>query len=347
MSRYKQPYSIFKRGKYYYYRTYTPDGVRTVAKTTGQTSKSAAKDYCDKLYLSGQLVGCNKTFEDYAKDFFKANSPYAVDRLEPLTVNTLKAYNSKFNSYILPYFGKYKLTDINYSLVKRFRIEMLQKYSASNVTGVMSLLSQVLNSAYRDRLIPVNPVTYLDGLKTKSNNRDAFRLNEVQYLYKNIPEEFKNLILLMAITGMRISEAVGVTSEDIVQADGFEYIDLKRQYNKKEYKPLKTKEAREIPITPEIKNLINNDLTLPDNIYKYFQPIKETFENADERGLCFHCLRHFFFTTIIAEGITEIKAKKLVGHSLKGMNDVYLNLKAADLIEIIPWQKKYYELITQ
>lgn len=49
MSRYRENYTIFKRGKYWYYRTYTIDGVRTTAKTTGCTLKSEAKLYIESI----------------------------------------------------------------------------------------------------------------------------------------------------------------------------------------------------------------------------------------------------------------------------------------------------------
>lgn len=43
MPNYRQSYTLFKRGKYFYYQTYTPDGIRTGAKTTHQTNKTLAK----------------------------------------------------------------------------------------------------------------------------------------------------------------------------------------------------------------------------------------------------------------------------------------------------------------
>lgn len=347
MSRYRQPYTLFKRGKYWYYRTYSPDGVRTTARTTGQTTKTGAKEYCDKLYLSGNLYTSNLTFNEYAAHFYDDNAPYVKDRVTPLAENSLRGLRVRMRNYLLPYFGEVKVQDITYTKLKEFRIWMLNEkgYSVSNVVSTMSTLKHIIDSAHRDRLIPVNPFDYLETISAPQDVRDAFRLNEVIKLYCEIGEEFRHTILLIALTGMRISEAVGVTDDMVHKAEKCEYIYLDRQYNLKKYKPLKGRKIRSVPIIPEIKDLFGFDDTRLSHLYKVFNEIKPQFENADERQLCFHSLRHFFYTSIIAEGIPEVKAKYLVGHSLKGMNNVYLNLKPDDLIEILNWQQKTLEEI--
>ena len=320
MSRYKQPYSLYKRGDYWYYRTYTPDGVRTSGKTTGCTSKNAAKDYCNKLYLSGSLYTSEKTFFEYAAHFYDDKSPYVKDRLTPLSENTLRGYRIKMSQYIMPFFGKKKMGDINYTMLKNFRIKMLNDgYAASNVISTLSCLKHIIDNAYRDRIISVNPFSYLEPMNVPTTNRDAFTLEEIKILYNSIGEEFRNTILLMAITGTRISEAIGITINDVKKAEKCEYIDLHQQYNLKKYKPLKGKNARPIPIIPEIKELFGFEPTRLPAFYRTFQPIKKKFENYKERDLAFHSLRHFFITSAKSNGINDIKVEYIAGHSLKGI----------------------------
>lgn len=342
MSRYREPYTLYKRGDYWYYRTYTPDGIRTAGKTTGQKNKTAARDYCNKLYLSGSLWTSEKTFGEYAKHFYDDNSPYVRDRITPLTENTLRGYRIKMNQYIMPYFSKYKIADINYTVLKRFRIQMLEKYAPSNVVSTMSTLKHIIDNAYRDRLIPVNPYDYLETFNVQKKERDAFTYEEIIYIYKNIPEEFKNIILLMACTGLRISEAIGITSEDFCSADDFEYIHLWRQFNNHKYKDLKNKELRDIPIIPEIKQLIGFDPTRLSALYRYFEPLKKQLTNFEERKLCFHSLRHYFITASKSAGINPLKVETIAGHSLRGITKIYTNFKVTDLKDILSWQKDFY-----
>ena len=88
MPRYRQTYTLFKRGKFFYYRTYTAEGVRTTAHSTGCTSLTAARVYCDRLFLEGKMfAGSGMTFRNYAAGFFDKDSVYAKDNgLSPRSI---------------------------------------------------------------------------------------------------------------------------------------------------------------------------------------------------------------------------------------------------------------------
>ena len=347
MGRYKQNYTLYKRGKYWYYQTYDNRGIRTTGKTTGQTSRGAAKKYCDELFLKGELWNSGMSFYNYAVDFYSPEKPYLKDRVTPLAKNSIKGINVKMQYYILPYFKDYKLADINYTKLKEFRIWMLTQYSPSNVVSTMSCLKHIFDYAYRDGLIKTNPFSYLEPLQAPQENRDAFTLEEVRKLAAQVIPEFHNIILLMALTGMRISEAVGITQDDIKQGDGFLYIDLNKQWNRGEYTPLKNKNARVIPIIPEIRDFIGFTLTRVPALYREFQKVKKSFPDAEKRKLCFHSLRHFFITNAKARNIPDVKVEFIAGHSLKGISKVYTNFKADDLLEILEWQKNTLKELLQ
>lgn len=351
MSRYKQPFTLYKRGKYWYYRTYTPDGLRTSGKTTGQTSKNMAKEYCNNLYLSGNLFKSEILFADYAGRFFDDDSTYVKDRINPLAENTLRGYRTRMKINIMPYFQKMKIGDITYSTLKNFRSALIEEdYSPSVVVSTMNTLKHIIDAAFRDRLIPVNPFTYLEPMEAKKKPRDAFRLEEIRILYSSL-KEFQKTILLMALTGTRISEAVGLRYSDVkTTKNGVEWIDLKEQYNLKKYKKLKTQDARPIPIIPEIKELFGFDHTRLSAFYKDFQPVKAGFERAEERNLSFHSLRHFFISNSKAEGVNPVKVEFMAGHKLKKNSNeeaTYTHFTADDMTEILEWQRETWKKITE
>jgi len=345
MSRYKQPYSLYKRGKYWYYRTYDDRGIRTTAISTGKTSKAAAQTFCDALFKAGELWQSNKTFYEYAAHFYDDNRPYLRDRVEPLSENTIKGLRVKMTQYILPYFGSMKLANIKYTDLKQFRIKMLENYAPSNVIQTMSCLKHIFDAAFRDREITVNPFEYLEPLAAKQNNRDAFTLEEITKLYNLIGPEFQNIVLLMALTGLRISEAVGVRPEDIKTEGDIIYIDLKEQLNNQKRKPLKNKECRQIPVIPEVKELIGFEPTRLAAFYRLYNKVKLEFPNAVERQLSFHSLRHFFITNAKSCGVISAKVETIAGHSLRGMEKVYTNFKVEDLTDILPWQLEIFNKI--
>lgn len=344
MGRYRLPYTLTKRGKYWYYRTYDPRGVRTTAKSTGCTKKADAHAYCDKLYLSGGLYNSNVLFKDYASHFYDDDSSYVKDRTQPLSENTIIGYRIRMEQNIMPFFEKYKMGDIKYTHLKMFRVYLIDKgYAPSVVAATISCLKHIFDTAYRDGLISTNPYTYLESLSIPNNERDAFTVDEVKIIYESIDKEFKEQILLMALTGMRISESQGVTKDDIIHTDNYSYINLTKQFNKKKYKPLKGKYARPIPIIPEMEHLIHedrfDDTRLPA-FYKAFQPVKNNIERHEERRLSFHSLRHFFITNAKSYGIVESKVERIAGHSLKGISKVYTNYGVEDLLDILEWQRE-------
>lgn len=352
MGRYKQPYSLYKRGKYWYYRSYTPEGVRTIAKTTGKKNKTEARLYCESLYLYGRLYESNVTFENYAAHFYDEDSIYFKDRAVELSENTKNNYKRNLTNYLMPYFKTMKLSDISYSVLKQFRTSLLESgLKTSSVHNTMSILKHILTAAYRDDVIAINPFDKLEPISAKGQDRDAFTLAEVKQLYNIIGEEFQRQILLMALTGMRISEAYGVRYSDIKTSEGgIKYIDLKEQFNNKKYKPLKNKDIRPIPITEDIYNLLEPDAyddTRTAKFYKVYNEKKEVFDNYKERLLSFHSLRHFFITNAKSSGVIESKVEFIAGHKLKKMASVYTNYKPDDLKEILQWQEKTYKLITE
>lgn len=350
MSRYKQPYTLYKRGKYWYYRTYTPDGIRTTAKTTGQTSKPLAKKYCDGLFLSGMLWTSDRTFGEYAAHFYDDNSLYFKDRVIPLAENTIKNYQKNMRLLIMPFFQKIKLCDINYTKLKQFRSSLIEReYSALSIQQTMSVLKHIIDTAYRDRLIPVNPYDLIEPIKLQQSFRDAFTLEEVRHLYSRISPEFKKTILLLALTGCRISECLGVTPESVKKGNfnGF-FITIDKQLNQGKIKPVKGRVGRSVPIIPELIDCIGFEPTRLSAFYRAFLEIKPDFERAEERLLCFHSLRHFFITNAKSFGIQERKVEYLAGHSPKDkIVKVYTNYRIEDVTEILKWQEETIKKIRQ
>ena len=87
MGRYREHFTLYYRlrkngAKIWYYRTYSPDGVRTCGKSTGLESKAKARAYCEELFKKGKLWGGScKFFGDFAEGFFDDTSAWFRDRM--------------------------------------------------------------------------------------------------------------------------------------------------------------------------------------------------------------------------------------------------------------------------
>lgn len=345
MPKYRQTYTLFKRGKYYYYRTYDETGVRTTAHTTGKTSMTAAKLYCDELFKANKLIPqSGQTFSQYAKGFFDDNSVYTKDN--KLAANSAILYRSILDTCLIPLIGNKSLADINHTMLKKIRQELLDKgLSPATVKTRMITLHIIIKSAYLDGLIQRDPFDSLGKLKISTPHRDAFTIGEVAKIYSSAKDEMKKHILMLALTGMRTSEYAAVSIAELNKEDGITYIHLERQYNKKEFKPLKSKKPRDIPISKELVSLVGDycqDVSFSEVFTKYIKKL----DRWKERKLCAHSFRHFFISSAKSYGINHLKVEAIAGHSLKGIQEVYTNFKVPDLAEIIKWQEWAYGQIT-
>lgn len=346
MGRYRKPFTLYKRGDYWYFKTYDSDGYRTTGKTTGQTRKKLAEEYCMELLKINQLGFARLTLADYTEHFFDDDSPFVTDRVKPLAYSSLRQHRQYLRLHILPAFGSSKLQEISFSDLKTFRQKLLKDgLKANTINGIFQTFNQIMKYAYLDNKINKNPLQGFGSLP-RPNNRDSFKREEILYICNQAPEEVRDFIMFLALTGMRLSECFGVTMRDIKKEDDVIYIELTKQLTEiGSYTPLKTKEKRIIPLADCVLPLIHEWIFNHARIKHIMKPIIRSIEGWEKRGLCMHSIRHFFITDTKATGINPIFIESIAGHSLHGIEAVYTNFHAKDLKSIRQWQEDLYKEI--
>lgn len=211
--------------------------------------------------------------------------------------------------------------------------------------GRFSVLKIIMENARKDKIINYNP---LSDLKQLSPKRDevivAYSKEQIKLIMAKVPNEYKELIMLLCLTGTRISEALGLTPEDVkTSPGGILYIDVKKQWSatQKKYVPLKSL-SREIPIIPEIKELLKNE-------YKSYQVSCKIVRSAaleiTDNVSTFHSFRHFFISEAKSKNVPEKKVEYLAGHTLPGIEKTYTHFTADSCTEILEYQKELYPLL--
>ena len=373
MGRIKENYTLFYRlrkngKKVWYYRTYTLDGKRTCGKSTGCESKAKARAFCEDLLTKGHIWGGScKYFKDYATTFFDFNSPWVKDRMSCGTIDNpalsksyIHSLQQHLRNYILPFFGNYKILDLKPSITKLFRAELLEKGIApkgktarplapKTINNIVSTFKIICDAALADGIMTIDPLKTIRQLKGKENPRDAFVIDELQKIVSNLRnKESYATVLTCACTGMRISEVLAIREQTIYE----NYLDVYDQLYKNELKNVKTKEARKIPITKELFDIIKNDKYCPSYErvrYELQKAIKETGleEERLKRGLCIHSLRHFFNTYMLSENVPGHKVAAVMGHSsgVGSMQERYTNWKPEMFPEVYEAQEKLLNII--
>ena len=366
MPRYKEPFTIFPRtlpsGRIvYYYRTYSPDGERTTAHSTGKTNKTQARNYCADLLSQGLLYSSSgMTFGLYAKGFFDDNSQWMGDKIQsgqgkaqPVARNTLINYRRALDSFLIPFFQNIKLIDLRPFHIKKFRNGLIENHYSNSVINLScTCLKIILSYAKADRLIMIDPFVSVPAMYVNAKVREAFTVEQLQTVFKKKWEnnERKVFSLIAATTGMRISEISAMRKETVFD----NYIDVKDQFVNNRLSPVKDGEKRKVRICKTLSSLISDcrkdGFLFPDNQVSYrrdfYTNLGLSKEEREKTGLTYHTLRHFVNTYLITNGIAEIKVKSILGHSSgKGsMTERYANFRPEHFDDVAEIQEKLLSL---
>lgn len=363
MPRYKEPFTIFPRklksGKtVYYYRTYSPDGERTVPRSTGLTNKTQARNYCSELYAAGMLYcGTGISFGAYASNFFDDGEEWMCDKIQtsngkeqPVAKSTLKAYRHNTKDVLIPYFSKIKLADLKPRHIKSFRDKMIKEgKSNATINLACACLKIIISYAIANKLMTFNPFSSVSQMYTDARKRKAFTLDEMKDILKSDWDsaERRAFAITAAVTGMRISEICAIRKETLHE----DYIDIKDQYLNNEFAPVKDGERRKVRICKELHTLLawcikkNDGMAFDEDKDTYrtefYRKTGLTHEQRVQKGLSFHSIRRFVNTYLLSKGLPEIKVKCVLGHSSgKGsMTERYANFQPSDFDDFAEIQR--------
>lgn len=364
-----EPYTIYPRtlksGKtVYYYQFRDEQGRRSVAKSTGCTTLSAAKRFCQKLYNAGQLsTNANLIFSAYTDNFFSESSRYykwKIANKERISLETLLAYNKFLQNQLLPYFKDFELTRIRRADVKEWVIWATEKWSAKTVNSAQTVLNLIFKQAIDDELLENNPCYNLSFRAVPKKERELLTIQEIKRLYHCGRWWYDNqlVFLLDIITGMRISEIVALQKENIYD----NYIDVKHSYSRQfGLGNTKTYENRYVPIPSTLADILrtfDNYIFInhegknkgkPLNINSFYTNLIENYAYCDidykARKLTVHTNRDFYNTYLLSQNVPEPKVRAVIGHKDSSMTNLYTYWKPEMFTEVYDAQLKLYKEI--
>jgi integrase len=273
--RIRECYSLYKRrvpsGKVvYYYRTYDENGKRFCGHSTGQSTKTAANEYCRMLIREKRLTPVKRgkalTFEEFAAPWWDYETcPYLQSRKERRPISKGYAAQGRYavKNHLIPMFGKKRIDTISENDIDTWLTNFRQgeytasdKKTKSNYKGntanlVFKILKIMLNYALKKGLIKTNPCKYVEMVSTDDEKViEILTPEEEGKLFPadwgriwDLPQ-FYVLNRLAAISGMRHGELLGLRGEFVHE----HYIDVCAQYTRFGYQDVKTHKPKNIPI---------------------------------------------------------------------------------------------------
>jgi integrase len=257
-------------------------------------------------------------------------------------------YNLSLKNWVYPTFGDVALVDIKPADLKAWIIEMKQTVSESYAQKHANLLGAILKCAVDNNYLDKSPFGPVKRKKAKRVTKvTPFSKTLVKQIADQFAERFRLLIWICYYTGMRPSEALGLTMDQLDFENGQIVIDrqLSRFTNTVHEKYLKTtKSHRTIGFSKKLQVLIQehvakfglgpSNLILSNrsgNVWRYHDAAEMFREKVRPlgiaKGMGLHQLRHTCVSVLIARGSNIKEVQEWVGHeSIQETMDTYGHL---------------------
>ena len=296
-----------------------------------------------------------------------------------ISMSSRQLYETLFSSAIAPSkLGKMQISQINTSDVMLF-ISYLQNdkhLKQTTISTIYTIINQSLQLAYNDGLILKNPAASIKVSKKTTNIKDALTDEQSAELLRRIKNDkniamYYPLVGILLTTGLRISEAAGLTWNDVDTDNGIisinkQLILLKHDNNDKKRLTVSSpktasgnrklymtdfvremfimqKESQRCKSSPYIDGytdfvfLTSRGTNLSSrSIQQILKRVSEDNDNSMVKlpHVSPHTLRHTACTNMIKSGMNVKAVQSVMGHSSAEITlDIYTHLSQEQLMK--------------
>jgi len=141
---------------------------------------------------------------------------YLEERQYEVAPSTFVSEKSKVGN-LVKYFGKREIAAIRQSDIKAWKVKVHKRFANKTINEHFTVLRALFRGAVCDSLIKINPMDDLKNLEVLIAEPEPFSQKELLVLHNTETTciSGKNLFLLGVLTGLRISELIGLTWECI------------------------------------------------------------------------------------------------------------------------------------
>lgn len=272
--------------------------------------------------------------------------------------STVSDYQAILDNHVFPYFEDLKINEISEGKIKELLFSKVNAGKAgSTVSHIKNVVSGILNQAVDDNLIHANPALNVgtkfmkkinDAIESRKVSRgdegngepDPLSSKELKLLLdkaqEHYPEHYPRFLLL-ARTGVRIGEALGLKWGDI-DFNG-RFINLKRSLPREKISTLNGKRGRHVDMSLQLAQALKIhllkskekglELGLGDHPEYVFtnslggfldvnnwrrRVFAKALEKAKLRQIRIHDLRHTYATLRISKGDNIADVSNQLGH---------------------------------
>jgi integrase len=206
--------------------------------------------------VTNTQMASGERFVDYLYRFWDWEGNYVQGRLErgkSIGKRYVNDCQTKIKMHIEPFFKDTLLCDVNTFLLEQFmrsfprrEIDPLNGYSMSTINMVMKVIKKALKEAVRLEILPRDPSSSIEMLSEDTEARGILTPDEITELFQLdwTDERSKIASILGAVSGMRISEVVGLRIEYINVDKNVILVERSYSHYEKRLKGTKTNKSR-------------------------------------------------------------------------------------------------------
>lgn len=254
-----------------------------------------------------------------------------------LDLNLLNRYlQKKFNAPIY-------LEDITKEYVEEYLLYLkeVRNYKAGSRKRMLGSYRSFFKYAYQSEWCDRNITETLEPISVRQKERHYLNEEQIQEFIGAIDHQLIQLVAqTLYFTGMRISECLNLTAEDIDFDAGLIYV-RKGKGNK----------DRTIPINPKLKKLLihyvehwqissksffatkHSGSLSATNVAKIFRDTSKKL--GLKKNVTAHIIRHSFASKLVQNDVHLVKISKLLGHADLKTTSIYVHSSMDDLEDAI------------
>jgi integrase len=262
---------------------------------------------------------------------------------EPPASAQLWVIDNALSNHILPVLGSRPLASVRRSDVQAFVSVLAAHLSANSVHNIFRVPSQVMSAAVDDHLLPASPCA-----RVKMPSRPTVEVKppspvEVAELAERVDPRHRALVVLLAGTGLRISEALGLQVADVNFLRGSLRVERQRDSRTNGMtQPKARSSSRSIPLGRIVVDELAAHLAAfgpadDGSIFSNSHGQPMTYEawkpvwRATGTNYKTHDLRHYAASALIAGGGSVKQVQMILGHASAAVTlGVYAHLWPGD-----------------
>jgi integrase len=259
------------------------------------------------------------TFRSYATDWLASR---------PLRPNSVKVYRSAIE-HASARLGSRTMASIRPSDLQGLLASQAADHAPRSVARLAWIVGSVFKSAVSDRIIPVSPMHGVKLPKVEEVEAQIPSRETVAALVESVPPSYRALVIFLAGSGLRISEALALRTSDISWLGRSVRVGKQASRDGSD-QPTKTGKARTVALPRTVIDELAAHLATRDRASEHLftdpagRPLrydtwlpawKAATEAVGQPGLNTHSLRHYAASVLLSGGLSVKAVSVMLGHS--------------------------------